>query len=190
MRAYLVERFRAIPDSLLANLTAVDGMQPTHPSIAVLAECAGLDEVELRILDFVEKKDSVTHFRAFLRETGCDAARDHLACLAAALDLRPAELQMRLYRHRSLGTLDLVTKAGRRSDLEDFIQAGELLEDIALPVRCPTMPCFGGADLRTLFITTARDKRPADELAQEPWAGAVLTLRVEVPGLPAHRCRL
>jgi hypothetical protein len=25
-----------------------------------------------------------------------------------------------------------------------------------LPVRCPTMPCFGGADLRTLFITTAR----------------------------------
>ena len=130
MRAYLVERFRAIPDSLLANLAAVDGMQPTHPSIAVLAECAGLDEVELRILDFVEKKDSVTHFRAFLRETGCDAARDHLACLAAALDLRPAELQMRLYRHRSLGTLDLVTKAGRRSDLEDFIQAGELLEDI------------------------------------------------------------
>ncbi|MFG6412778.1 SMP-30/gluconolactonase/LRE family protein [Roseateles sp. DC23W] len=67
---------------------------------------------------------------------------------------------------------------------------GELLEDIALPVRCPTMPCFGGADRRTLFITTASDKRPADELAQEPWAGAVLTLRVDVPGLPAQRCRL
>lgn len=63
-------------------------------------------------------------------QADCDAARDHLACLAAALDLRPAELQLRLYRHRSLGTLDLAKKAGRRSDLEDFIQAGELLEDI------------------------------------------------------------
>lgn len=71
-----------------------------------------------------------------------------------------------------------------------YAPSGELLEDIALPVRCPTMPAFGGADRRTLFITTARDKRPADELAQEPWAGAVLSLRVAVPGLAAHRCRL
>ena len=56
-----------------------------------------------------------------------------------------------------------------------------------LPVRCPTMPCFGGPDLRTLFITTARDKRPADELAAQPEAGGVLWMRVEVPGLAAHR---
>lgn len=71
-----------------------------------------------------------------------------------------------------------------------YAPTGELLEDIALPVRCPTMPCFGGADRRTLFITTARDKRPADELAREPWAGAVLTLRVDIPGLPAAHCAL
>lgn len=71
-----------------------------------------------------------------------------------------------------------------------YAASGELLEDIALPVRCPTMPAFGGADLRTLFITTARDKRPAEELAREPWAGAVLMLRVAVPGLPAQRCSL
>lgn len=66
---------------------------------------------------------------------------------------------------------------------------GELLADIPLPVRCPTMPCFGGPDRRTLYVTTACDKRPADELAREPWAGAVLTLRVDVPGLPAQRCK-
>jgi sugar lactone lactonase YvrE len=52
------------------------------------------------------------------------------------------------------------------------------------------MPCFGGADLRTLYITTARDKRPADELAAQPLAGCVLQLRVAVPGLPAHMARL
>lgn len=63
---------------------------------------------------------------------------------------------------------------------------GELLAELPLPVRCPTMPCFGGPDLRTLYITTAREHRPADELAAQPLAGAVLQVRVAVPGLPAH----
>ncbi len=64
--------------------------------------------------------------------------------------------------------------------------AGELLQEVRLPVQCPTMPCFGGADLKTLYITTARHHRPAEELARQPWAGCVLSLRVAVPGLPAH----
>lgn len=63
---------------------------------------------------------------------------------------------------------------------------GQVLEQLALPVRCPTMVCFGDDDLRTLYVTTARDKRPADELAQQPWAGHVLRLRVNVPGLPVN----
>lgn len=62
---------------------------------------------------------------------------------------------------------------------------GEVVQRVTLPVTCPTMPTFGGADQRTLFVTTAREKRPADELAREPLAGAVLQLRVDVPGLPA-----
>lgn len=62
---------------------------------------------------------------------------------------------------------------------------GEVVQRVELPVTCPTMPTFGGADLRTLFVTTAREKRPADELAREPLAGAVLQLRVAVPGWPA-----
>ena len=71
-----------------------------------------------------------------------------------------------------------------------YAASGALLQEVVLPVRCPTMPCFGGPDRRTLFVTTASDKRPADELAREPWAGAVLALRVDVPGLPANLCRL
>ena len=66
---------------------------------------------------------------------------------------------------------------------------GETVGTLALPVRCPTMACFGGADLRTLYITTSREKRPAEELAREPWAGKVLTVRVDVPGLPAVLAR-
>jgi sugar lactone lactonase YvrE len=67
--------------------------------------------------------------------------------------------------------------------------SGEIVQRIELPATCPTMPTFGSADLRTLFITTAREKRPAEELEREPLAGAVLQLRVAVPGLPATLTR-
>lgn len=67
---------------------------------------------------------------------------------------------------------------------------GSVDRELTLPVRCPTMPCFGGPDLKTLYITTARQNRSDFELAQQPWAGCVLSLRVEVPGLPANFARL
>lgn len=71
-----------------------------------------------------------------------------------------------------------------------FSPEGQLLREVRLPVRCPTMPTFGDADLRTLYVTTAREKRPADELAAQPWAGCVLKLRVDVPGQTAFVARL
>ena len=64
--------------------------------------------------------------------------------------------------------------------------AGELLREVRLPVRCATMPCFGGADLKTIYITTSREKRPAAELMAQPMAGCVLALEVDVPGLPVN----
>ena len=63
---------------------------------------------------------------------------------------------------------------------------GELIREVKLPVRCPTMPCFGGPDLKTIYITSASINRPAEELAQQPWAGCVLALDVDVPGLPVN----
>ncbi|MEO8278334.1 MAG: SMP-30/gluconolactonase/LRE family protein [Ideonella sp.] len=63
--------------------------------------------------------------------------------------------------------------------------SGEVLREVRLPVQCPTMVCFGGGDLHTLYITTASHGRPPEELEAQPWAGCVLSLRVDVPGLPA-----
>ena len=63
---------------------------------------------------------------------------------------------------------------------------GEIVREVELPVRCPTMPCFGGPDLKTLYVTTAREKRPAAELIEQPFAGCVLALDVDVPGLPVN----
>jgi sugar lactone lactonase YvrE len=45
------------------------------------------------------------------------------------------------------------------------------------------MPCFGGPDLKTLFITTATHGRSEAELAQYPGSGCVWAMRVEVAGL-------
>ena len=71
---------------------------------------------------------------------------------------------------------------GRR--LVRLSPAGDVLASLELPVQCATMPCFGGEDLRTLYVTTARHNRPAEELADQPLAGGVLQAQVEVPGLP------
>jgi sugar lactone lactonase YvrE len=48
------------------------------------------------------------------------------------------------------------------------------------------MPCFGGPDLKTLFITTSRQGRSPQELAQYPDAGCVFAMRVAVAGLPVN----
>ena len=55
---------------------------------------------------------------------------------------------------------------------------------LATPVQCPTMPCFGGDDLRTLFVTSARRGRPAAELEERPASGWVIRMRVDTPGQP------
>jgi len=130
MRDFLIARFTAIPEGLLAQLVQADGHSPTHPSVTVLAHCAGLDEIECRILDFIEKKEAVPYFRTFLREAGRDTSRDNYACLSAALDVRTPDLQSRLYRRNPLASLALVKKAERRADLEDFLQSEDLLDDI------------------------------------------------------------
>lgn len=67
-----------------------------------------------------------------------------------------------------------------------FSAAGERLSAHPVPVQCPTMPCFGGDDLRTLFVTSARKGRPGAELERLPATGAVLALKVAEPGLPVH----
>ena len=62
--------------------------------------------------------------------------------------------------------------------------AGVTLAEFPTPAMCPTMCAFGGADLRTLYVTSARQMRDDDELARLPQSGGIFTMRVDVPGLP------
>lgn len=59
---------------------------------------------------------------------------------------------------------------------------GTTQAEIALPLRCPTMLAFGGADLRTVYVTSASHRRPAAELAAYPLSGRLLCLQVDVAG--------
>jgi sugar lactone lactonase YvrE len=64
---------------------------------------------------------------------------------------------------------------------------GRLIAEHPLAAMCPTMCAFGGPDLCTLYITTARQKRDAGELALLPQSGGIFAMRVDVPGLPEQR---
>jgi sugar lactone lactonase YvrE len=67
-----------------------------------------------------------------------------------------------------------------------FAPSGKLLADIPTPTRCTTMPCFGGDDMKTMFITTSRQMRSVEELKAQPLAGHVFSIQVDVPGLPVN----
>lgn len=58
---------------------------------------------------------------------------------------------------------------------------------VELPVRRPTSCTFGGPELRTLFITSARQGLSAGQLAEQPCAGGILAFEPGPRGLPAGR---
>lgn len=67
---------------------------------------------------------------------------------------------------------------------------GDILQEILLPVRCPTMMAFGDDDMRTLYVTSVSKGRSPQELAAHPLSGHVLRIRVDVPGLPENFYRV
>jgi sugar lactone lactonase YvrE len=53
---------------------------------------------------------------------------------------------------------------------------GKVMSDHHVPALNTTMPAFGGADMQTLFVTTARDKKGGP-------GGALYAMPVDVPGV-------
>lgn len=63
--------------------------------------------------------------------------------------------------------------------------AGEVIRTIDLPVSQPTMPCFGGPDMTTLFVTSATFLS-AEEMLKQRFAGRLLRIETDVKGWPVH----
>jgi sugar lactone lactonase YvrE len=66
---------------------------------------------------------------------------------------------------------------------------GRIDRVVKVPASRPTCPAFGGPELKTLYITSARDGLSAEELAKEPAAGSVFAIAVDVPGQPENLFR-
>ena len=63
--------------------------------------------------------------------------------------------------------------------------SGELLARVKLPAPHVSSCAFGGPDLRTLFITTARSEMSEEDLERFPLAGNLFAADVGVAGVPA-----
>jgi sugar lactone lactonase YvrE len=61
---------------------------------------------------------------------------------------------------------------------------GRLDTIVKLPVSQVSSAAFGGADLSTLYITTARENFTAADLAAEPHAGDIFACTPGVTGRP------
>ena len=68
--------------------------------------------------------------------------------------------------------------------VQRFSPEGKLMAEYPVPVKCPTMPAFGGPDMRTLFVTTAGSRRPPEEMLQFPTSGSLFAMRAPVAGVP------
>lgn len=55
---------------------------------------------------------------------------------------------------------------------------------VEVPTANVSCPAFGGDDLKTLYLTTAREHMTPEELDKDPLAGSIFSIRVDTPGLP------
>ena len=75
----------------------------------------------------------------------------------------------------------------RGGNIRRIAPDGRVLADYAVPAMCPTMCAFGGRDLTTLYVTSARQLREPEELVRLPLSGGLFAMTVDVPGLPEPR---
>jgi len=65
------------------------------------------------------------------------------------------------------------------------LRTGELLQTIRLPVAHVTSCAFGGPELDTLYITSARQYLSEEQLAAQPLAGCLFRTKPGTRGVPA-----
>jgi sugar lactone lactonase YvrE len=65
-----------------------------------------------------------------------------------------------------------------------FDPTGAHIESYRLPISQPTMCCFGGLDLKTLFVTNMTVLLEPAQRAAQPLAGSVIAFKVNTAGAP------
>jgi sugar lactone lactonase YvrE len=71
-------------------------------------------------------------------------------------------------------------------EIHRYDPRGKLERIVKLPVPRATDCTFGGPDLKTLYVTSARETLTPGQLAAAPLSGSLFALACDVRGLPAH----
>ena len=71
--------------------------------------------------------------------------------------------------------------------IQRFTPDGVLDERISLPVPMPMNLTFGGADLKTLYVTSTYLRLPPGFSSRAPHSGKLMTVRTDAHGLPKTR---
>ena len=67
---------------------------------------------------------------------------------------------------------------------------GQLVQTVDMPAQNITKMCFGGDDMRTVFVTTARTGMTDEALEKLPMSGSLLSFRSDVAGFAAPLAKL
>lgn len=70
--------------------------------------------------------------------------------------------------------------------VERYGPDGQHLESVTIPAPNPTSVAFGGPDMSTLLVGTARENLSEEQLAEHPHSGSVFAVPTRVHGFPAH----
>jgi D-xylonolactonase len=73
--------------------------------------------------------------------------------------------------------------------VESYAGDGEKLGEIRFPCAHVTKPAFGGPDLRTLYVTTARTTLSLYARKQQPQAGGLFAVDIGIRGLPQNEIK-
>jgi len=71
-----------------------------------------------------------------------------------------------------------------QSVLQYDTQTGKVLTRLNTPANIPSSCCFGGDDLRTLFITSSRKYDSEENIKKFPLAGGLFSIQPGVKGMP------
>ncbi|MBK5963045.1 AAA family ATPase [Thiocystis minor] len=123
--------FQTLPHWVMKRLAEADVNVPTS---ALLGEALGLDATAVRILDYLEHRESEP-LRLLLRAGGhaggrVTAARINLEQLATMLDLELGAVRAAVAKQSPLRTLGLAERERHPSDLEDFLSPSTLLREV------------------------------------------------------------
>ena len=74
----------------------------------------------------------------------------------------------------------------RGGRIDRYDPAGKIERSIVMPVSRPTSLVFGGPSMETLFVTTSTLTLTPEDLAKQPYAGAIFAIETGIKGHLEH----